>query len=138
MKGFVGDLYSRPSCGACSFKGVNRCSDLTLGDCWGIWDSHPEFDDNKGTSWLLIQSSKGQQWWNEIQGSFHCIELKTEDAVRSNPSTVKASAAHEKRSIFFSRFGQEPVEQLIMELLTPKQPPRPSLLKRVLRRLGIN
>lgn len=133
MKGFVGDLYLRPSCSGCSFKGVSRCSDLTMGDCWGIWDSHPEFDDNKGTSLLLIQSEKGQQMWECIKGGFSVVTLSAAEAVRSNPSAVVSAEAHPRREEFFSRLAEgEPLDTLVEELLTPK---RQSLIKRILMRI---
>lgn len=135
MRGFVQNLYLRPSCSGCSFKGIGRCSDLTLGDCWGIWDSHPEFDDNRGTSLLLVQSEKGRKLWGQIQSGFCTVALTAEEAVGSNPSAVRASEAHPRREEFFSRLrAGEPVEPLIRELLTPK-PERQSLLRRILKRI---
>lgn len=135
MRGFVGDLYLRPACSQCSFKGILRCSDLTLGDCWGIWDSHPDFDDNKGTSLLLIQSKAGQEMWDKVRHGFCCVALTVEDVTGYNPSAVSASAAHDARSAFFQRFeAGEPVDELIPDILSPK-PPEASRIKRILRKL---
>ena len=134
MRGFVSDLYLRPSCSECSFKGITRCSDLTLGDCWGIWNSHPDFDDNKGTSVLLVHSEKGQKIWNEISGDFHSIALTSEEAMSNNPSALFASAAHPKRTEFFERLSAgEIVDKLILDVLLPKTP-KQSLIKRILHR----
>ena len=36
MKTFMSGLNVRPSCSECAFKGIDRCSDLTFGDCWHI------------------------------------------------------------------------------------------------------
>lgn len=130
MSGFAQNLYLRPSCSNCAFKGVERCSDLTLGDCWGIWDSHPEFDDNKGTSLVLIQSQKGQQMWNKIRSNFRFIALKDEDAISCNPSAVSSSSPHPARAEFFARLSEgEPMDELIWDQLLPK-PSKKSLIKR--------
>lgn len=135
MRGFVGDLYLRPSCSGCSFKGIHRCSDLTLGDCWGIWDSHPEFDDNKGTSLLLIQSEKGRQMWDMISPRFRCAALSEEAATKWNPSALSASTAHAARGEFFRRLrAGEKVDELILDILSPKTP-RKSVWKRIARKL---
>lgn len=135
MRGFVGDLYLRPSCSVCSFKGINRCSDLTLGDCWGVWDSHPDFDDNQGTSLLFIQSEKGQKLWKCIQSDFRTVALTAEQAVLHNPSAMSASDAHPRRAELFSRLREgEPVAPLIWDLLMPKAE-RQSLIKRILRKI---
>ena len=135
MRGFVGDLYLRPSCSRCSFKGLHRCSDLTLGDCWGIWNTHPEFDDNKGTSLLIIQSSRGQRAWDGIKDGFYTVPLTREEAFKSNSSALASSEVHPQREAFFTRLSDaEPVEELIRDILEPKAP-RQSLIKRVLRRI---
>lgn len=132
MRGFTGDLFLRPSCSNCAFKGVERCSDLTLGDCWGIWDTHPEFDDNKGTSLLLLQTEKGRAAWNGIQEAFEWIKIDKADAVRYNPSIVRSSAAHPARQAFFERLDAgENLTDLVKAYLSPPEPPRVSLLRRI-------
>jgi coenzyme F420-reducing hydrogenase beta subunit len=135
MRGFVGDLYLRPSCSVCSFKGINRCSDLTLGDCWGIWDSHPDFDDNRGTSLLLVHTAKGQQIWNQLCADFASVAFAVEDVTRYNPSAESVSRAHSGRGEFFRRLSAgESVDGLIGEVLSPKVS-RQSLIKRVVKRI---
>lgn len=135
MRGFVQNLYLRHSCSNCTFKGIGRCSDLTLGDCWGIWESHPDFDDNKGTSLLLIQSENGQKLWECIQSDFRTVALTAEEAVLYNPSAMRVSDAHPCRAELFSRLRTgEPVVPLIRDLLTPKAE-RQSLIRKLLRKI---
>lgn len=133
MRGFVGNLYLRPSCSDCSFKGIHRCSDLTLGDCWGIWNTHPEFDDNKGTSLLLIHSSRGQSVWEGISDGFSIVSLTQEEAFDNNPSALTSSHAHPRREAIFAGLSEaKPVDKLIRDILEPK-PHRSSLIQRVWR-----
>lgn len=62
MEGYLGpNLYIRPSCGKCEFKGLPRCGDITLADFWGIEE---KYDDDKGTSMILVNSEKGKEWMN--------------------------------------------------------------------------
>ena len=136
MRGFVGDLYLRPSCSNCSFKGIARCSDLTLGDCWGIWETHPEFDDDQGVSLLLIQTEKGQKAWASVQEWFDAITLPQEAVLRYNPSTVQSAPVHPHREEFFTRLGNgECVTSLVEEILLNQTQKKPSLLGRIKRRL---
>ena len=133
MRGFVTDLYLRPSCSTCSFKGIGRCSDLTLGDCWGIWDSHPDFDDNRGTSLLLVHTAKGQQLWNRLGNEFESVAFAAEDVTKYNPSAVSGSQAHAQREEFFRRHSEgEEVDVLIGDVLSPKAP-KQSFFKRALK-----
>ena len=54
MKGFLSDLYLRPSCYDCPSKcGKSEC-DITLGDFWEIQKILPYYDDDKGVSAVLI------------------------------------------------------------------------------------
>lgn len=52
------NLYMRPCCGKCNFKGIPRKSDITLADFWGIEN---ELDDDKGISMILVNSEKGRK-----------------------------------------------------------------------------
>ena len=59
MRAFLSDLILRPSCYLCKFKGGRSGSDITLGDYWGIQYIKPNMDDDKGTSIILINTTKG-------------------------------------------------------------------------------
>lgn len=133
MRGFVSNLYLRPSCADCTSKGVQRCSDLTLGDYWGIWDQHPEFDDDRGTSLLLVHTDRGEQIWAQLAAGFRVCSVTCEDALARNPSALQSSAPHTNREHFFKQLDQKAsVIQWIDSCLVPKQP---SLLRRLLGRL---
>lgn len=130
MRGFVQNLYLRQSCSHCLYKGSRRRSDLTLGDYWGIWDQHPDFDDNRGISLLLMHSDKGKTAWAGIQDDFDCIPVTLEDAFRQNPSARQGSLAHGKRAEFFTRLDQTAdTGRLIEDCLSIHK--KPSLLERV-------
>lgn len=101
MQGFVQNLFLRQSCSQCTFKGNSRQSDMTLGDFWGIWDLYPEFDDNKGTSLLLIRTEKGMRAWQRIRLRFEVLEVNYQQALSYNPSALISSVSHEHRKAFF-------------------------------------
>lgn len=50
----------RPSCYRCQFADLQRCADLTIGDCWGIDSCDPESNDKKGLSLVLVNTEKGR------------------------------------------------------------------------------
>lgn len=91
MKLFVGDYISRTSCAHCGFKGYTRCSDLTIGDFWGIWDIRPHMDDNKGTSVVLIQSRKGAALFDLVKDDCVVQPVSLEEASAQNQSMLKSS-----------------------------------------------
>lgn len=111
MQGFVNNLYLRNSCSNCKFKGIQRCSDLTLGDYWGVWEQYPQFDDNQGCSLLMIHTDKGSQIWNGVKSQFEVIRVDENDALKSNPSALYSSSSHRRRADFFR--GMENGEEVI-------------------------
>lgn len=97
MRLFVGDYINRESCADCHFKGYQRCSDLTLGDFWGIWDVAPEMDDNKGTSLLLVHSAAGDEMLHQLVNRIALKEVPLDQASKQNPSLLYSSPAKENR-----------------------------------------
>lgn len=82
MHGYLtSNLYIRPACGNCRFKGVPRKSDVTLADFWGI---EKELDDDKGTSLVLINSDKGMEYYEKAKESLNAFERKFEEIFEGN------------------------------------------------------
>lgn len=136
LRGFVGNLYLRPSCYNCHFKGSVRDSDFTLGDYWGVWGQLPEYHDGKGTSLVLLHTPKAKQLWEKLAGQMRFSEVEVSAALTENPSALVSSAQTEKREAFFARYEQEDFHELISELLPkPKAPAKRSFVKRAVSKL---
>lgn len=134
MQGFVSNLYLRPSCSQCMFKGIERVSDITLGDYWGVWIQHPKFDDNAGTSLVILHSDKGKEMWASIQKEFRVLPISNEDATQYNPSALKSSYAAEQRELFFEGFYQgKTVSDLVQLCLSNQSGERLAIIKKILR-----
>lgn len=133
LRGFTSNLFLRPSCSNCSFKGISRCSDLTLGDYWGVWEQHPDFDDNKGTSLLLIHSERGLAAWAKISEQFCWRNIPVQEAIQYNPSVTNSSMPHPAREMFFTgRYKQKSVENWIWKCILPQ---KELFAKRLIRRV---
>ena len=100
MKAFVGNYCLRESCYDCSFKSTQRVSDFTLGDYWGIWNQNPEMDDNRGTSLLLVHSSKGNRILDAISNKLDFVQVDLDESIKENPSMIKSSPINKDRSVF--------------------------------------
>ena len=127
MKAFVGNICLRSSCSDCKAKGVERCTDVTLGDYWGIWNQHPEFDDNKGTSVVFVHSQKGRMIMD-------CLEVEIEDAYKENGSLINSSAAHPARAEFLEQVTADNFEELIHRYF-PRESRRAGILQKIRSRL---
>lgn len=65
--GFSINAFLREGCYKCPFAQLKRISDFTIGDCWRVAASNPEYDDNKGTSLVLVNTDKAAAIWGRIQ-----------------------------------------------------------------------
>lgn len=102
MNGFVNDIYLRPSCYSCGFKGLERYSDITLGDFWEIWNVLPKMDDNKGTSILLANTEKGKELFESVKDKFTFKEVDDSNtALMSNAGLMKQAIIDERREKFY-------------------------------------
>jgi coenzyme F420-reducing hydrogenase beta subunit len=84
MNLFLNNLILRPSCYKCRYSSFSRCSDITMGDFWGIERSMPEFDDNQGISLILINTIKGEKSFNEVRDSLEIIESSEDKCIQRN------------------------------------------------------
>lgn len=132
MQLFVEDYINRDSCADCHFKGYHRCSDITLGDFWGIWEIAPEMDDNKGTSVVLVQSDRGKRLWSEISNKVVCKSVTAEQASQYNPSMIVSSTAKTLREEVLNEIRKGEIGECTR--LFVRKPP--SLPERVRRKLS--
>ena len=99
MRGFLSDIYLRPSCYACKCKnGVNH-SDMTIADFWGINQIAPEFDDDKGVGMVLLNTKKGEDYFSRL--SMDVLPSTLEQARFYNGGFNEHTKAHPKRDQFF-------------------------------------
>lgn len=126
MRGFLQDIYLRPSCYHCRFRGEHRDSDITLADLWGCRTVAPDMFDDKGTSLVLIQSEKGADIWKKIRSAMDCRQLLTKDYQRFNKSLTTSVLIPHKRRKFLKDRSLDNLQKLISQ--------KEGLLERVLRK----
>jgi hypothetical protein len=56
---FIQNLTLRPSCYMCPVRNGRSGSDLTFADLWNVKIACPEYDDDRGTSLVLVNTKKG-------------------------------------------------------------------------------
>ena len=101
MKGFLRDLYLRPSCYNCPSKMFANNSDLTLADYWGIQYLQPELDDDLGVGLVFVHTEKSLSILNDL--NINIQQIPFEPLVKYNPS-IRYTAAKVwdfKRYLFF-------------------------------------
>lgn len=131
MRGFLADLYTRPSCHACPAKQLRSGSDITLGDFWGIESLMPEIDDDKGVSAIIVNSDKGKQVLHNINVELY--EVSYNELTTRNPALVRSFPITSKRIEFFKADGktfEEKVKRLAKKPFSMK-----TLVYRIVRKI---
>ncbi len=113
MKAFLKNIVLRDCCYNCQFKKYRRISDITLADFWGIDKICPEMFDDRGTSLIIVNSSKGERILNCIIEQTKFKKVNLEDAIKMNRCMVESVAMNEKREEFFKELGKIPFDELI-------------------------
>ncbi len=140
QRGFLKGLYSRNSCLSCKFKGIERCSDITLADYWGVKGIQPEAYNPQGTSLILVHSDKGRALLESCKDKLQ-ITAAADGAFAYNPavlSPIQKPARHEE---FWTGYGKVPFDELVPICCEPtkeelaKERWNRSLLARAIHRL---
>jgi hypothetical protein len=114
---------------ACPYAATQRIGDITLGDFWGIHRSHPELDDDRGVSEVLINTSRGQRLFDACDSLLFTQECRLEDGMQQ--MLMGPSEASSKRAEFFADLALLSFEEIRRKYLKPR---RVSLLRRIIRR----
>lgn len=118
-KAFLQNISLRKSCYNCKFKTINRNSDVTMGDLWGIQRILPDLTDNKGVSVAFIQSEKGKTLLDQVKNNLWLQEISADTAIESNSAMVKSVYEHNFRDYFFKNLGKQNFERLVENCLNP-------------------
>ena len=83
------NVYCRPSCYDCKFKGFPRIADITLADFWGIEKVDRSMEKNLGTSLVLLNSQKGVRFFERFKARLHCFPVAFDSILAGNPALTR-------------------------------------------------
>lgn len=137
LRGFLSELYNRPSCHRCRVREGRSGADITLGDYWRVHERFPEMDDDGGTSLVLVHTAPGQKVWSEVITQVEFCRSDFADARRTNPALIRSPMPHPRRTAFFSEIVKgKNFDSLVVRLLKPSLSHRSLLfVKRCIKRL---
>lgn len=115
IKDYVRLFYSRcilrPSCHICPYATVERDSDVTIGDFWGIDQVMPAFYSFDGTSLVLIHSQKGKNLFKEIMPVLDYKQSSVNDCLQ--PNLVVPTPKNKKRDVFWIDYKRKGIDFII-------------------------
>jgi len=98
---FFYGLSLRESCYKCKFAGVNRVSDMTIGDYWGSWKKYGKRF-NEGISVVSVNTEKGFELFTTVRSDFSFLEEVTQkEAIQSNDNFMHAVKRPKERDSFY-------------------------------------
>lgn len=110
----------RPSCFNCKYRNLQRGADFTLGDFWAIDLYKPEYDDNKGTSFVLTNTSKADAILQELDINIHLMDIDYEEysnkfnwCMHRNPWVMP----EEDRKQFYDDLKSMPFDEMALKNL---------------------
>lgn len=132
MKGFLKNLYLRPSCYACAARSGKSGSDISIADFWGIQNYYPEFDDDKGIGLILLNSEKGLAAYNQLNTD--SIEATYEQGIAKNPCIEHSVKRTKYVDMFWSSFTLSSME-CVDSIIKVIKPTRMDMLIRKIKNL---
>lgn len=146
-RGYHTNVFCRPSCYDCQFKGFPRIADITIGDYWGIEKINPNLDNDIGTSMILLNSKKGEIYFEQIKNKLQYQDTSFEIAVRGNIALQKSiEPAKIDRRQFFEDLDKTVFEKVVFKyfpLKTKIESPKERIKEkikpyyRIYKRLGL-
>lgn len=113
---YHGNVVSRPSCYDCKFKGFPRMADITIADFWGC-ENYPKYkplDDNAGTSAVIVNNSRGLDFFEKIKSKIQWVDSCIEDILPRNPALLhKQKEPNCNREEFFKDLDVDLVENVV-------------------------
>lgn len=128
---FQQGIIERQSCEQCPARGGRSNSDITLADFWGMDQILPQYNDNKGTSVLIVRSTKGREIVEALRKKMFLEEVSYTDVVKHNPALVYNRSFHHSRASFWRESSHNPAKA-INTFSKPFMPSKQELLKRSL------
>lgn len=136
-KGFIEThLYCRPSCYECKFKGFPRIADITIGDFWGIEKFAKTMDKDIGTSLVMVNSKKGEEFFEKVKKRINFIKTPLAWALPGNPALEHPIAKSMiNRNDFFVDLDKMPFDDVVNKYSNMEKTGFKAILKNKLRPL---
>ncbi len=110
MKGFLNNLYLRPSCYHCAARQGKSGADISIADYWGVNVFHAEIkDDDKGFGLEIINTEKGLKINNILKSMMDIYLSEYNKAIKSNPCVVKSVKNPRERKLFWKMYAEDSI-----------------------------
>lgn len=106
--GFIRGLYHRQSCHTCKYAQVNRISDLTVGDFWGLEDLNLKERGVERAAVVFPNTDKGKKFFETCKENLFSVKRSIEELRVKNEQLRHPIRVHEKDELFktyYTKYG---------------------------------
>lgn len=103
----------RPSCYECPYATIERKTDMTIGDFWGIDERIPDFYDPDGNSLFLLHTDRGVELFEEIKASLDYRLSDTTECLQ--PNLEAPTSKSELRDKFWKDYQKKGIGYIMKE-----------------------
>ena len=107
---FYKHIMFRKSCYNCQFTNLNRPSDITIADCWGIEKNRPDVNDNKGVSLVIVNTEKGKKLYENIMPEIEQYKVDIKDYLQ--PQMQYPNKKYKKYEEFWNDYKEKGFEYI--------------------------
>lgn len=108
----------RPSCYNCPFTTLNRDSDFTMGDFWGIEKNHSSMKDEKGVSFCFANTGAATEILKKINDEGVFFEASSDDSLQ--PQLYHPCKKPLVRKAFWKDYYKKDIDFLIEKYVVKK------------------
>lgn len=133
---FASNNTLRSACHQCKFTTLNRDSDFTLADFWGVERKFPDFKDDLGVSYVLINTKKALALFENFRNCGTLAETASNDIVQ--PQLAHPTRASSVRKKFWRDYDKKGIGFVIRKYAVKKygQRLKPTVYK-IMKSMGI-
>ena len=116
---YLNSLCMNESCVSCKYMSINRASDITIGDFWGIEKIKAFMNDQKGTSLILINNKKAKEFFKKLNWQKK-EPMTCKNAIDGNRALFIPFEPHQNRKLFMKRLETEKFDTAVRNSLSDK------------------
>ncbi len=117
---FFNNYLQRPICYNCPYTSTKREGDITLADFWGVEKFHPEINANKGISLAIINTKKGEMFFNYLDEKIYKVISTMENGKCKNNHLERPSNKPEIRDSIYTEINKLGFEEVAKRYFAPK------------------
>lgn len=107
LRAFFSNIASRPSCYNCKFKEQYHKADFTIWDCFDVDNYDESFNDDIGTTRVLVNSKKAKDIFDELSKTHNTKEIDTDKLINGFHQMFNSIKYNSKRDDFFKELNTD-------------------------------